>query len=149
MTSNYEDFTDLITTSYRAIQKIKATGMKKINLKARDVDCIYYLSRYPEGLSNSRLVDLTGVDKAAVSRTLNHLADNGYVTLSPEDEQKKYGRRHVLTDPGRAAAAQIDRTVSEVVKTIGETINPNDRNRFYDTFHSISDQLTTLSKDYN
>ena len=147
MTSKYEDFTDLVMTSYRVIQRIKTAGMKKINLKAGDVNCIYYLSKYREGLSNARLADLSGVDKAAISRTLNALMQKGYVTLSAEDDSKKYGRRYVLTDIGRAAADEVNQKVDSVVSEVGKNISEKEGKVFYETFHSISEQLVKLSEE--
>lgn len=147
LASKYEDFTDLIMTSYRVIQKIKTTSMKKINLKAGDVNCIYYLSRYQDGLSNARLADLSGVDKAAISRTLNSLMDKGYVSLSAEDDPAKYGRRYVLTGMGRAAADEVNQKVESVVNEVGKNISIEDGTIFYATFHTISDQLVKLSEE--
>ena len=147
VTNRYEDFTDLIMTSYRAIQKIKAAGMKKIHLKAGDVNCLYYLSRYPTGLPNSRLADLSGVDKAAVSRTLNSLMKQGYITLSPEDADKKYGKRYILTAQGEAAANEVNQKVESVVDEIGQHIRLEESEVFYKTFHAISSALVELSEN--
>ena len=147
MASKYEDFTELIIASYRAIQKIKSSGMKKMHLKAADVNCIYYLSKYPEGLSNAGLADLAGVDKAAISRTINSLMSNGYVTLSAEDTQKKYGRRYVLNDSGKAVADRINRQVESVVKEVGKDISKEESTAFYKTFHSITNSLESLSNE--
>lgn len=147
MTSKYEDFTDLIMTSYRVIQRIKTAGMKKLNLKAGDVNCIYYLSKYPEGLSNARLADLSGVDKAAISRTLNALMKTGYVSLSAEDDPTKYGRRYVLTGPGKAAADEVNQKVDSLVTEVGKNISMEEGHIFYATFHSISEQLVKLSEE--
>ena len=147
MTSKYEDFTELIMTSYRAIQKIKSSGMKKIHLKAGDVNCIYYLSKYPEGLTNNGLADLAGIDKAAVSRSLNALIDTPYVTLSAEDDQKKYGKRYILTDRGKAVADGVNKTVDAVVEEVAKRISSEESTTFYKTFHSISEALVNLSEE--
>ena len=146
MQNKYEDFTDLISTSYQAIQKIKTAGTKDLDLKAADVDCLYYLSKYKEGLSNARLAELTGVDKAAISRTSNRLIKNGYVTVSPEDDEKKYGKRYVLTDKGTVAAEAINQKVGFVVEEAGKNISSEERAVFYKAFHSISEQLVKLSE---
>ena len=148
MQNKYEDFTDLITTSYQAIQKIKTAGTKDLDLKAADVNCIYYLSKHKEGLSNAGLADLTGVDKAAISRTSSRLIKNGYVAFSPEDEDKKYGRRYVLTEKGNAAAEAINQKVGFVVEEAGKNVSMEERDVFYKTFHSISEQLVKLSEAY-
>lgn len=148
MTNRYEDFTDLIMTSYRVIQKIKTAGMKKIHLKAGDVNCIYYLSKYQDGLSNARLADLSGVDKAAISRTLNALMEKGYVSLSAEDDPKKYGRRYVLTEIGKTAADEVNQEVDNLVNEVGKNISAEEGDIFYETFHSISEQLVKLSEEY-
>ena len=147
MESKYENFTDLIMTSYRAIQKIKAEGMKKVDLKAGDVNCIYYLSRYRDGLSNARLADLSGVDKAAISRTLNPLMEKGYVTVSPEDAEKIYGKRYVLTEKGNVVAKGINQMVDNVVAEVGENIDSNESEVFYKTFRSICEKLVQLSEE--
>ncbi|MBQ9504051.1 MAG: hypothetical protein IJU93_03495 [Lachnospiraceae bacterium] len=147
MTEKYEDFTDLITTSFRAIQRIKSRGMKRISLKASDADCIYYLSKYPEGLSNARLVELSGADKAVVSRTLSSLMEKDFVRMSDEDDGKKYGRRYILTASGQQTADGINEKVANIVSEIDKTVSTKNRETFYKVFHSISDELVRLSAE--
>ena len=147
MSDKYENFTELIMTSYRAIYKIKEQNMKKINLKATDVNCIYYLSRYPDGLSNARLSELTGVDKAALSRRLSSLLESGYVELSDLDDPKKYGKRYVLTKSGRHLAESVNRKVDALVEEVGKHISEKESRAFYKTFNIISEELVRQSEE--
>ena len=148
MINKYEDFTEFVMTSFRAIQRIKSYGMKKLGLKAGDVNCIYYLSKNQEGLSNVQLAELSGDDKAAISRTLNQLVKNSYVEIAEEDEGKKYGRRYVLTEKGKEVADKINSRVDSVVNEVGKDINKKEGRIFYETFHEISGRLERLSEEY-
>ncbi len=147
--NKYEDFTEMVMTSYRAIQKIKSSGMKKIGLRAGDVNCIYYLSKYPEGLSNVQLSELSGNDKAAISRSCNFLVLKGFVEMAAEDDQKKYGRRYVLTEKGREAAERINQKVELVVNEVEKDVNIDEGRIFYETFRTIANKLEELSENYD
>ena len=135
-------------TSYRAIQRIKSAGMKKMDLRAADVNCVYYLSKNPDGLSNVQLSELSGNDKAAISRSINYLMKNGFVQLSAEDDAKKYGRRYILTDKGKDAAEKVNSRVEDVVNEVGKTINQDEGRIFYETFHTIAEKLEELDEKY-
>ena len=118
-----------------------------MNLRAGDANCIYYLSKNPEGLSNVQLSELSGNDKAAISRSMNFLMINGFVELSAEDDSKKYGRRYILTDKGKEAADKVNSRVEAVVNEVSKNIDKEDGRIFYDTFRTIAERLMVLGED--
>ena len=78
MNNRFKNFTLLIGKINRNIKRLKTEAMKEFNLKGPHVSCIYYL--YTEGnLTASELVEMCDEDKAAISRTLDYLEQNGYI----------------------------------------------------------------------
>ena len=87
MQERYIEFTSLITSLYRLIQKIKSTEMKEIGLKGNQVQCLYYLFYEEEGINAKNLSNLCSEDKAAISRTLKDLEWKDYVCLVCKKEK--------------------------------------------------------------
>lgn len=63
----------------RSIRRIKAEEMSEFHLKGPHVSCLYYLTQLGP-LTAGQLCDRCEEDKAAVSRSLEYLEQNGYVT---------------------------------------------------------------------
>ena len=101
MDERFETFTVLINQISRSIRRIKAEQMESINLKGPHVSCLYYLSKNGP-LTAAELCDRCEEDKAAVSRSLDYLEQNGYLQIP---EGKRYRRPLVLTQKGSAAGA--------------------------------------------
>ena len=80
----FEDFVGLITLVYKEIQRIKTVEAGKLGLKGSDIMCLYYLGQHEEGLTGSELAREADVTRAAVSRTLAHLEEDGFVEVADE-----------------------------------------------------------------
>ena len=108
MQQRFETFTVLIAKISRSIRRIKAEEMSEFHLKGPHVSCLYYLTQLGP-LTAGQLCDRCEEDKAAVSRSLEYLEQNGYVTRP----DKRYRSPLTLTEKGqetgRAIAGKIDR----------------------------------------
>ena len=114
MQQRFETFTVLIAKISRSIRRIKAEEMSEFHLKGPHVSCLYYLTQLGP-LTAGQLCDRCEEDKAAVSRSLEYLEQNGYVTRP----DKRYRSLTVMgsrclgitfltrTSPPTAAAAAI------------------------------------------
>ena len=81
MEERFETFTVLITRISRSIKRIKADEMADFELKGPHVSCLYYLSQR-DGMTAAELCERCDEDKAAISRSLDDLEKNGYITCA-------------------------------------------------------------------
>lgn len=81
MEERFETFTVLITRISRSIKRIKADEMADFELKGPHVSCLYYLSQQ-DGMTAAELCERCDEDKAAISRSLDDLEKNGYITCA-------------------------------------------------------------------
>ena len=79
--TRFEDFVGLISGLYKEIQRIKTSEGARRGRKGSDVMCLHYLERSKDGLTGADLARMAGVTRAAVSRTLAHLEEGGYVEV--------------------------------------------------------------------
>ena len=119
MQQRFETFTVLIAKISRSIRRIKAEEMSEFHLKGPHVSCLYYLTQLGP-LTAGQLCDRCEEDKAAVSRSLEYLEQNGYVTRP----DKRYRSPLTLTEKGqetgRAIAGKIDRLVEAASEGLTE-----------------------------
>ena len=79
MEGRFETFTVLINRISRNIRKIKNQEMADYRLRSAHISCLYYLYLAP-GLTVTELSERCEEDKATVSRALEYLEENGYLT---------------------------------------------------------------------
>ena len=140
MDERFETFTVLINQLSRSIRRIKAEQMESINLKGPHVSCLYYLSK--DGpLTAAELCDRCEEDKAAVSRSLEYLEQNGYLQIP---EGKRYRRPLMLTQKGAAAGAEVSRRIDSIVALASCDILEEDRLAMYRALSVISKNLEKI-----
>ena len=143
MDERFETFTVLINQLSRSIRRIKAEQMESINLKGPHVSCLYYLSK--DGpLTAAELCDRCEEDKAAVSRSLEYLEQNGYLQIP---EGKRYRRPLMLTQKGAAAGAEVSRRIDSVVALASCDVQEEDRRAMYRALSVISKNLEKISQN--
>lgn len=140
MDERFETFTVLINQISRSIRRIKAEQMESINLKGPHVSCLYYLSKNGP-LTAAELCDRCEEDKAAVSRSLDYLEQNGYLQIP---EGKRYRRPLVLTQKGAAAGAEVSRRIDSIVAFASCDILEEDRLAMYRALSIISKNLEKI-----
>ena len=73
MLERYEEFTTKINLAYKYIMKIKIHEMNNLDLKAANLNVLFYLGKNLDGLTASELCWLCKEDKAWISKNLNFL----------------------------------------------------------------------------
>ena len=146
MIQRFEDFVSAVSAVYKGLNKIKNYETQKYGLRGSHVMCVFYLARHGEGLSLMEICEKTGEDKAAVSRNLSFLIDNGYIELE-ENENKKYKRPYFLTEKGKEVALQLDEIIVGAVDRIGKGLTIEERESFYSSFGKIAKNLDMFCKE--
>ena len=139
----FENFTISVLKLNRLVQRIKQYEMREYKLKSVHVMCVYYLNERREGLTASELMRLTYEDKAAISRALRQLLDNGYVKY----DVKKYNSVITLTEDGLKVAEYITRKSDKAVKAGSAEFSEEERVFFYKSLAQITDNLKNYYKE--
>ncbi len=142
--SRFEDFVGLIGAIEKEIQRIKTAELARFGLRASDLMVVYYLEKNPEGLTGAELARLADVDRAAVSRTLSRLAEDGFVEVGEASSRYKAPVR--LTDRGYAVMAEVDGIISKVVKQAGGDLIDEQRRVLYASLEAVLSQLKIISR---
>ena len=141
MIERFEDFTSNIALANKSILKIKAHEMEKFGLKASHVMCLYYLGKYPEGLTAGELVKLCEEDKAAVSKNVATLKEKGMLYLDDDNGAKKYRAKYVITEEGKAVYEKISKIILQAVASCSADLTDEERNTFYKSLETIAMNL--------
>lgn len=139
----FEDFTHSILSLNKLVQKIKAFEIEKYGLKTIHVMCLYYLNKSPQGLTAKELVELTLEDKAAISRALKIMQDNGHVKYDANCRNAVI----VLTDTGKEIASNICSRAVKAVMAGSVEFTADERIFFYKSLGTIVDNLKSYYKD--
>lgn len=140
MNQRFDAFVTGITLCYKYIQKIKAAEVTDFGLKGAHVMCMFHLNQHPEGLTASQLCSLCAEDKAAVSRTISALREEGYVHA---EGPKNYRSLLTLTEAGRLVAAKIGSVIEEWVSDCGSGMTDGERRDFYFGLNLIANNIRT------
>ncbi len=141
--TRFEDFVGLISGLYKEIQRIKTSEGARLGLKGSDVMCLYYLERSKDGLTGADLARM--VPRAAVSRTLAHLEEGGYVEVDDSgDAAVKYRAPVRLTALGGESMSEADRIIREVLDTTGKAMGVEQREQMYASLRTILNTLREI-----
>ena len=144
MKERFETFTVLINRISRNIRKIKNQEMAEYNLRSAHISCLYYLYTN-KGATATDLCERCEEDKATISRALEYLETNGYLTCESKSA-KRYKSPLVLTDKGNEAGKKIADKISGVLDAISDGLTEEERVAFYRSLSVISDRLDAVSK---
>ena len=142
--SRFEDFVGLIGAIEKEIQRIKTTELARFGLRASDLMVVHYLEKNPEGLTGAELARLADVDRAAVSRSLAHLAEDGFVEVG--EGPSRYRAPVRLTEKGYVAMAEVNGLIAEIVGQAGGDLIEEQRRVLYASLSSVLARLKTISK---
>lgn len=143
MINRYELFSGSIACIYHDIQKIERVEMMQFGLKGPHAQCLLSLSQNPEGLSAAKLCILCERDKAAISRTLNELEQEGMICRTGA----KYRANLTLTEKGREAALGVREKVELAVAQAGAGLSDEEREVFYRVLGRIAGNLHAICTD--
>lgn len=145
MQERFETFTVLINRISRNIKKIKNQEMAEYNLRSAHVSCLYYIYTLTGGATATDLCEHCEEDKATISRALDYLDTNGYISREVENA-KRYKSPILLTDKGKEVGKKIADKISGVLDTISVGLTEEERIAFYSSLAIISDSLESVSK---
>ena len=146
MQERFKTFTVLITKIKRSIRRIKTEEMAEFDLKSPHVSCLYYLYK-AQTLTAKELCDICEEDKAAVSRSIEYLETNGYVTCNSK-MQKRYRTPLELTEKGREIGARIVERIDRILGAASEGLDEAERLVMYRSLALISENLQKLCDRY-
>ena len=137
----FETFTLLIARISRSIKRIKSEEMAEFRLKGPHVAFLYYLSIHGE-MTAAELCEHCDEDKAAVSRTLEFLLQNGYVTT--EAISRRYRSPLYLTDRGREIFAALQARIASMEDAASMGLTEEQRSKMYAALELICGNLERL-----
>ena len=148
MEERFETFTLLIASISRSIRRLKTEETAEYELKSPHVSCLYHL--YKEGsLTAVEICELCDEDKAAVSRSIVYLEQNGFLTRGEKQTGtcrvgKHYRAALTLTDKGREVAAHLALRIDEVLEAVSSGVSEEERVILYRALGCIDRNLAAL-----
>ncbi|MBR5500751.1 MAG: MarR family transcriptional regulator [Clostridia bacterium] len=142
MVDRFERFSLAIYELSRYWHKIAADEMEKYGLKGPYAVYFTTLYRSPEGITAARLSEVSGRDKADVSRAIAAMEKQGLVTK----EGTQYRALLKLSPAGMQAARQINERARVAVELGGQGLTPSTREIFYNAMEQIVANLQTISE---
>ena len=146
MKERFETFTVLINRISRNIRKIKNQEMAEYGLRSTHISCLYYMFTN-EGITATDLCERCEEDKATISRTVDYLETNGYLTCESKSA-KRYKSPLVLTKKGLDVAEKIAYKIDSVLAEISVGLTEEERVAFYRSLSVISESLDKVAKKY-
>lgn len=143
----YRDFTTLITKINRNIKRIKSEEMSEFNLKGPHVTCLYYLF-ITKGTTATDICEMAGEDKATISRSLEYLEEDGYITTTAS-QKKKYNAIITLTEKGEEVGQKISQKIENILNLAGAEIKNKKRKVMYDCLGTICKNLDGVIQNYD
>lgn len=147
MKERFETFTVLINRIGRNIRKIKNKEMEDYSLRSPHISCLYYLYTF-EGLTATDLCEKCEEDKATISRSLDHLEKNGFLTCEAKFA-KRYRSPLVLTDKGIEVGKKIADKIDSVLDEVSVGLSDEERIIFYRALNLISVNLDNICSQYS
>lgn len=146
MQNRFETFTVLINRISRNIRKIKNQEMADYQLRSVHISCLYYLYANRE-LTATQLCERCEEDKATISRALEYLETNGYLTCDSRSA-KRYKSPLTLTELGKEVAKKIADKIDGVLETISDGLSEAERVSFYRSLSIISESLDKVANTH-
>ena len=142
MEERFETFTVLIARISRSIKRIKAEEMADFSLKGPHVSCLYYLSQCGS-MTAAELCERCDEDKAAISRSLDDLEKNGYITCR-SGAGRRYKSPLCLTEKGAAAGRAIGEKIARIVDAASEGLSEAERRLMYRSLTLVCENLEQI-----
>ena len=143
MTQRFETFTVLINRISRNIRKIKNQEMAAYNLRSAHVSCLYYIYSN-ECITATELCEKCEEDKATISRALDHLEKNGFISCEAKSA-KRYKSPLVLSEKGIMVGQKIAQKINGVLQQVSIGLTDRERKEFYRCLSIISGSLEAVA----
>ena len=139
----FETFTVLINRISRNIRKIKNQEMVEYNLRSAHVSCLYYIYK-ASNITATELCEKCEEDKATISRALDYLEKNDYITCESKSA-KRYKSPLDLTQKGSLVGKKIAEKIDAVLEEISFGLTNEERNDFYRSLSIISQSIESVA----
>ena len=149
MKERFETFTVLIASISRSIRRLKTEETAEFNLKSTHVTYLYYLYK-AEAMTAAEICELCDEDKAAASRSILYLEQNGFLLrIGKQAGQLSLSGKHyrsllTLTDKGREVAARLAERIDRVLEEVSGGVTEEDRVILYRSLKQIDRNLAAL-----
>lgn len=145
MEERFETFTVLVNRISRNIRKIKNQEMAEYGLRSAHISCLYYLYG-GRGMTATELCERCEEDKATISRALDYLETQGYLTCSAKSA-KRYKSPLLLTEKGMEVGKKIADKIDQVLTGISVELTETERIEFYRCLSLISKSLENVAAE--
>ena len=146
MKERFKKITVLIMEINRYIHKIKTEEMSEFDLKSPHVSCLFYLYKAGE-LTAKELCDISKEDKASVSRSIEYLETNGFISCN-STTKKRYKAILTLTEKGREIGAALAKKIDAILEQASVGLSEENRAVMYETLSLIHDNLENICNKY-
>lgn len=146
MVDRFERFSLAISEISKYWHKIAAEELEKYGLKGPHASYLIALEKCPHGITVSQLCEACGKDKSDASRMISILEKKGLVEKQIVDG-RLYKGLLTLTAEGKTAAGHVSQRASRAVEIAGKNLTDENRDIFYDSLESITENLRKLSRE--
>lgn len=144
MLNRFEEFSVIITSIYRDIQKIERQEMEKLGFKGAYAQYLLAMIRHPQGITCAQLCEICDINKAAVSRVISELETKGLVTRENKKDNR-YNALIKLTQSGYIVAEFVCEKINFAVKEVGSELSSEDRQFLYATLKNLAHKIQELT----
>ena len=144
MKERFETFTVLIAKISRNIRRLKNQEMAEYGLRCTHISCLYYLYS-KDFLTATDLCECCEEDKATISRALDFLEENAFITCESKSA-KRYKSPLMLTQKGKEIGKKISEKIDRVLDEVSVGLNDGERKEFYRCLTIISGNLDKITK---
>lgn len=146
MNNIFETFTALIAKIHKNIKKLKKMEVKEYNLKGIHVSIVYYLYLF-NSLTAKELTIKCEEDKGSISKALNFLEKNDYVTCDAKFI-KRYNSPFLLTKLGKEVGNKISNKIQSILDKVKVKLSEEERIKFYNYLQEICLSLDGINNSY-
>ncbi len=143
--NRFEKFTLLIDGIHKCMNKIKIDVAPELGVKSVHVFWVYELLLHPEGLTAAEIAAVSMIDRSLVSREIETLQKNGYVTSSAKASKRKYNSVITLTEKGTELARRIEAVARNVQMAVDADISENELVAFYATLEKLFVNFSSIT----
>lgn len=140
MINRFAQFSYVISSIYRNIQKIEHDEMVKLGYKGAYAQYLVAMVRQPNGITSSKLCEICDKNKAAVSRILSEMEEKGLVL-----RDHSYNALITLTKKGENLAHYVCEKAELAVNEVSKELNSEQRRLLYSTLNQITETVQRLS----
>lgn len=146
MVDRFERFSLAISEISRYWHKLAAEELTKYGLKGPHATYLTTMYKFPDGITVPQLCEICGKDKSDASRMISILEEKKLVEKHHVDGSLYRGLLF-LTPEGKKAAEHVSNRAARAVMLAGKDLSDEERDIFYRSLDSITQNLKKLTED--